>query len=184
MVILVLGGSGSGKSAFAEYLAEKQLDGARKYYIATMEAYGEEGRKKVERHKRLRAGKGFLTIEQSRNLSRILPEIKNRDSICLLECLSNLVANEMFQDGTSGQAHTVAGRIKKELEEAFGYFRHSILVSGNVFEDGAVYAPPTQEYIQALGCLNKEIAKLADAVIEVVYSIPVILKGEGVLGCL
>ena len=65
MIHLVIGGSGSGKSEFAENLLE---DSQRKYYIATMQVYEEEGRKKVARHRRLRAGKGFQTIEQPRDM--------------------------------------------------------------------------------------------------------------------
>ena len=61
MITLVTGGSGSGKSAYAESLLYS-CEGIR-YYIATMQIYDAEGEKKVERHRKLRAGKGFLTIE-------------------------------------------------------------------------------------------------------------------------
>ena len=68
MITLVLGGSGSGKSAYAEHL----LDGkTNKYYIATMQVYDAEGEKKVARHRRLRAGKGFVTIEQPRDIGEV-----------------------------------------------------------------------------------------------------------------
>lgn len=65
MITLVLGGSGSGKSAYAEHL----LDGkTNKYYIATMQVYDAEGEKKVARHRRLRAEKDLLRLN-SRGIS-------------------------------------------------------------------------------------------------------------------
>ena len=68
MITLVLGGSGSGKSAYAEHL----LDGkTNKYYIATMQVYDAEGEKKVARHRRFRAGKGFVTMEQPRDIGEV-----------------------------------------------------------------------------------------------------------------
>ena len=63
------GGSGSGKSAYAESLLYS-CEGIR-YYIATMQIYDAEGEKKVERHRKLRAGKGFLTIESPMNVGKI-----------------------------------------------------------------------------------------------------------------
>ena len=52
-MILITGGSGSGKSAYGEKRILEAGEMTR-YYIATMEVFGEEGRKKVERHKKLR----------------------------------------------------------------------------------------------------------------------------------
>ena len=69
MITLVTGGSGSGKSAYAESLLYS-CEGIR-YYIATMQIYDAEGEKKVERHRKLRAGKGFLTIESPINVGKI-----------------------------------------------------------------------------------------------------------------
>ena len=64
---LVLGGSGSGKSAYAEQL----LDGySRKYYIATMQVFDAESEKRVAHHRQLRAGKGFVTVEQPRRIAQ------------------------------------------------------------------------------------------------------------------
>ena len=66
-MILVTGGSGCGKSSYAENriqeLARAQ-DGTI-YYLATMQVYGEEGRRKVQRHIELRRGKGMITVEQT-----------------------------------------------------------------------------------------------------------------------
>ena len=58
MIALVIGGSGSGKSAYAEQMAVKAAGNGSLYYVATMQVYDEEGKKKVERHQKMRAGKG------------------------------------------------------------------------------------------------------------------------------
>ena len=72
MIYLVTGGSGSGKSAYAESLLSGFENIRSRYYIATMQVYGEEGKKRVERHRRLRAGKGFITSEQTVQVEQAL----------------------------------------------------------------------------------------------------------------
>ena len=54
MITLVIGGSGSGKSAYAEQMAVKAAGKGSLYYVATMQVYDEEGKKKVERHQKMR----------------------------------------------------------------------------------------------------------------------------------
>ena len=61
MMILVTGGASSGKSACAETLA-CALPGSH-YYLAAMKPFGEEGARRIARHRALRAGKGFVTVE-------------------------------------------------------------------------------------------------------------------------
>lgn len=66
MFHLITGGSGSGKSEYAEAevmrLAEL-TESKEKYYIATMFPYGEETLQKIQQHQKMRAGKGFRTLE-------------------------------------------------------------------------------------------------------------------------
>ncbi len=79
MLVLVIGGGGSGKSAYAEALAcrlSPQNKQGKRYYLATMEVYGEEGRKRVAKHRRAREGKNFITIEQKRNLTEAIGSIE------------------------------------------------------------------------------------------------------------
>ena len=99
MIHLVTGGSGSGKSEYAEnWLTGRNKKDGTYIYIATMQPYTEETMKKIERHHRLRAGKGFRTLEKYTDLSEL--EIPKNQGI-LLECISNLVANELYrEDGT------------------------------------------------------------------------------------
>ncbi len=104
MVIAIIGGSGSGKSAYAESLAVSLAGKGTLYYLATMQIYDEEGETKAKRHRELRAGKGFVTIEQPMDIAEAAAGIKSESSTLLLECMSNLAANEMFsQDGLKSE---------------------------------------------------------------------------------
>ena len=62
MMTLITGGSGSGKSAFAENCVQAQGE-ARRIYIATMFPYDKESYGRIDRHRTMRAGKGFETVE-------------------------------------------------------------------------------------------------------------------------
>ena len=74
MMHLVTGGSGSGKSAYAEEQILKAPE-KRRIYIATILPFGEEGRLRVQRHRRMRRDKGFETVECYTNLSGLeIPE--------------------------------------------------------------------------------------------------------------
>lgn len=182
MMVLVIGGSGSGKSEFAEREACVLGGeyGGRKYYVAAMRVFDEEGQRKVERHRRMRIGKGFVTIEQFTDVFRAGERMGERPRTVLLECMSNLVANEMFDGAGDGwrTAGAVAGKVVRDMEMLLGRTDHLVVVSGNVFEDGIVYEEPVAEYIRAMGQVNQVLVSMADKVVEVAAGIPVVVKGE------
>lgn len=176
MVTLVLGGSGCGKSAFAEKQM-MQYKGPL-YYLATMMVYGQEGEKKVARHHALRAGKGFATIEQKVDIHLALQKMQEQRKGALLECMSNLVANEMFREERMLSAREVTDKVLAELEILQQGVEELVIVSVNVFEDGIQYDEGTMEYMKALGKINQVLAQRADRVYEMVVGIPVCLKEE------
>ena len=166
MIVLVTGGSGCGKSTWAEKLIASLPDENR-VYIATMQVYDEESVRRVARHRAQRADKGFRTIECQKDLaSAQVPQ----GSTVLLEDLVNLAANEMFDSGD-------AGRIVPALKGLAQRCRHLVMVTNDVFSDGVAYAESTQEYLRQLAQINRCAAEMADSVVEVVYSIPVAVKG-------
>ncbi len=180
MMILVIGGSGSGKSAFAEKMAcLVSREGIKKYYLATMRIFDEEGRQKVERHKRLRREKAFFTIEQPTEIYRALEKMGSGKKTVLLECISNLAANEMFAGETPKPAMQVGQSIVSDLERLRANTTHFVVVSNNVFEDGLFYDRTTTDYIHAMGEINQRLAVMADQVVEVVAGIPVAIKQSG-----
>ena len=166
MIAVVTGGSGSGKSAYAESLMVG-LNALPRYYVATMQPFGKEDYERIQRHREMRNAKQFVTIECPRSIHEIqLPE----GSSVLLECMSNLLANEMYGGNVD---HIMIG-----INRLINQCKHLIIVTNEVFSDGIKYASETEQYIRKLGDINRKIADQADYFCEVVYGIPYVLKGS------
>ena len=170
MFTLITGGSKCGKSHIAEQLFENVH--GEKIYIATMIPYGKEAHAAIERHRLLRAGKNFTTIEKYTNINELnIPE----HSAVLIECMANLCANEMFDSGFDAY---VSDRIVNAVKKINKSCSRLVVVTNDVSRDGIEYPKETQLYIKNLCRINKQLALIADNVIECVYGIPVMLKGE------
>ena len=180
MMTLIIGGSGSGKSAYAEDYMVSISEDRKKYYIATMQIYDEEGKRKVERHRMLRGGKGFSTIEQPVDIGNAAEKLEDGDKTALLECISNLTANEMFLGEIPGTEEVITEKIVGEIAVLNRELTHLVIVSNNVFEDGNVYDKTTMAYIRAMGRINQKLAEMADEVVEVVVGIPIVIKAKSV----
>jgi len=174
MLILITGGSKCGKSGIAENLLKKFRK--NKFYIASMIPYGDEAYKAIENHKKMRQGKGFQTIEKYTDIQDTeIPE----NSAVLLECMGNLCANEMFSgDSIFNPVNKIISGVRKIYDNC----NMLVIVSNNVGNDGIEYDSGTSDYIRYLSQINMCIADFADIVIECIYGIPVILKGD--ISCL
>ena len=177
MITIIIGGSGSGKSEYAENYIMSVSEGKQKYYLATMQVYDEEGQKKINRHRNLRQGRDFLTIEQPVDIDMAIRKMEYGEKVVLLECMSNLVANEMFGGEASKKKNEVVEKIIREIHTLQENVTELVIVTNNVFEDGISYDDTTMEYLAAMGRINELLAKRADKVIEVVVGIPLIMKG-------
>lgn len=186
MVELVYGGSGSGKSEFAEGRAcvlASEAGNVKKYYLATMIPYGDEGAVRVQRHRELRAGKGFFTLEKPVDPGEVVLE---EEGVVLVECIGNLTANHMYRADLSDRAvqmvdkATVVEQVVAGVEKLVCNSKvlHAVIVTNNVFEDGFEYDESTRAYMKALGEINLRLAKLAHRVTEVVCGVPVVLKPQ------
>ena len=175
MLTLVTGGSGSGKSAFAEDRVLSFGD-AQRIYIATMHPFDEESHKRIERHQKMRAGKGFETVECYTGLKNVkLPA----GCVVLLECMSNLAANEMFEEKGAGEKTVEA--VLEGIKKLSSQVRHLVIVTNEIFSEAASYEGDTIRYQEYLGIINQNIGKMADEVVEVVYGIPIWHKGGKII---
>ncbi len=96
----------------------------------------------------------------------------------MLECISNLAANEMFDGQEPVEDEAVVEKIVSGIALLKEELTHLVIVSNNVFEDGRVYDDTTMAYIRTMGRINERLAAMAEQVVEVVAGIPVLLKKE------
>lgn len=170
MITLITGGSGCGKSTYAE---SRMLSYSQpRVYVATMIPCGEDAERRIARHRQLRAGKGFETLEKGVDVGGLpLPE----GASVLLECLGNLVANEMFEPDGAGE--NAEERCLDGIRSLARRAANLVIVTNEVGSDGREYGEGTERYMQIMGRLGCRIAEMADEVCEVVCGQPVWLKG-------
>ncbi len=153
MTALVFGGAASGKSECGEKLVCSLPRTGELIYLATMEPFGPEAEARIRRHRELRAGRGFSTLERARDLAgRPLPS----GGTVLLEDLGNLAANELFS-GTDMDPEGAFLRIRDGLQAVRVQSEHLVVISND---------------------LHREAAAWADQVVAGVCGLPVIWKGE------
>lgn len=174
MLILVTGGAASGKSAVAEAIACRL--GVQRLYIATLLPESREDLRRITRHRGQRAQKGFRTMECPIKLYNV--RIPAGTEAVLLECLTTLAANEMFRPA-GNYLYSPKDAILVGIDRLLEAVPHLVVVTGELFSDGAAFARETEEYIQMLTELNRGLAGKADVVIEVVCGIPLCHKGKG-----
>ena len=171
MFTLVIGGAASGKSAYAEKLILKCGE-KRRTYIATMEPFDAECRLRIEKHRQMRAEKAFETVECYTNLSSV--KLLEKGAV-LLECMSNLAANERYSPKGAGEDAYSA--ILEGVEALLRQCDDLVVVSNDVFGGGSNYEGDTLAYMKLLANINRALSVRADAVCEVVCGVPYYYKG-------
>lgn len=169
----ITGGAGSGKSEYAEQLAERlhaELAGPL-YYVATMHPAprDSDAAARIAKHQTRRAGRGYTTIECPTNIAQLRTQALE-NAVFLLEDLTNLYANEVY--GTSGHPHEIVAPLLALTQQAGAV----IIVANELYSDGIAYALETATFLRDLAGLAAELSIAADQVTEVVYGIPVQLR--------
>ena len=169
--------------------------------IPVMKAYDEESVKRIDAHRIRRFGKSFVTMEKPVRVAEIAGQEHSRFGI--LECVSNLLANEMFSDegysseedhcmdekcsgnegdrgkGSSGSAEkiNIAEKVAEDIIRLAEDYEALVVVSNDIFQDSIIYDESVEEYIRGLGMINRSLAGRAETVTELVCGIPVEVKG-------
>jgi adenosylcobinamide kinase/adenosylcobinamide-phosphate guanylyltransferase len=171
-VTLVLGGARSGKSRYAQQLAEQSR---RVVFVATAKASDEEMRAKIERHRRDRP-KEWPTIEEPLDLPKVLAERELQSEVIVVDCLTIFAANLLEAEGEDSAA--IEGRVEA-LCEALRNAQCDVVLVSNEVGSGVVPAYPVGcRYRDLLGEINQKVARIADDVVLMVAGLPLALKGH------
>ncbi len=170
---LVVGGARSGKSFLAERLVS-QL-GRPKVYIATAQAWDDEMRERIARHRQDR-GSGWTTVEAPLDLAGALARVPG-DAAVLVDCATLWLTNQMLAEADLDARAA-------ELLEALGSCTAPVAIVSNevgwgIVPDNAL----ARRFRDAQGRLNQQLARHADLVVGVMAGLPLPLKGtlpEGV----
>ena len=171
-VTLVLGGARSGKSRYAQQLAEQSRDVV---FVATAKASDEEMRLKIERHQMDRPQE-WRTIEEPLNLPKVLAENALGSDVILVDCLTIFAANLLEVEGEDSKA--IEQRVEAFCEALRIVQCNVVLVSNEVGSGVVPEYPSGRRFRDLLGEMNQSVARVASNVLLLVAGLPLVLKGE------
>jgi adenosylcobinamide kinase/adenosylcobinamide-phosphate guanylyltransferase len=169
---LILGGARSGKSAYAQRLAEAY--GSERLYLATAAAGDEEMAERIARHRADR-GQGWTTLEEPVEIAAALLKHAQAGRVVVVDCLTLWLSNLMFAGRDPGAAVTA-------LAEAIGALAGPVIFVSN--EVGMGLVPDNKlgrEFRDWQGRANREIGAACDAVIFIAAGLPLQLKPAATL---
>jgi adenosylcobinamide kinase/adenosylcobinamide-phosphate guanylyltransferase len=167
-VVLILGGVRSGKSRYAQQLAEKL---GRVTFVATAQSRDdEEMRRKIARHQSERPAH-WRTVEEPLNLAGAMDAAAPDCDAVVVDCLTLFAAN-LLEDEAAAEQRISA--LLTSLRNA----RCSMFLVSNEVGSGVVPAYASgRRFRDLLGELNQRVAAQADCVILMVAGLPLQLKG-------
>ncbi len=168
-VSLILGGARSGKSSFAERLADES--GLEKVYLATSEILDNEMEKRVALH-RSRRGDGWQLIEEPLELAEKLTELPGPRNCILVDCLTLWLSNQMMgQRNVPDECNTLVDILRGMSPD-----QSIILVSNEVGQGIVPMEKMARDFRDHAGRLHQDIAAIAQNVWFVTAGLPRKLK--------
>jgi adenosylcobinamide kinase / adenosylcobinamide-phosphate guanylyltransferase len=181
MIVFISGGVRSGKTHTAEQCVQQIVsENDQVHYIATAKITDEEMKRRIIRHQHERSHHplSWKTWEQPEKLHTIVNRFGKNDVI-LLDCLTNLLANELFADELWHQEDSCLKKAKNIYEAIRTLGKNSkalVVVSNEVFYDGVSEDVGTYHFMKMLGWLHQQIVSLADKAILVQNGVPLVKK--------
>ena len=177
-ITLILGGARSGKSSYAQTLAEDS--GKSVTFLATAQALDDEMSARIQKHKAERPAH-WQTLEIPLDIASHVGEIKS--DLVILDCMTLLATNLFMQFVKNDLVDEAlfSDAIHKGVDDLLAAIRAGnqnwIIISNEI---GLGLVPPYQMgrvYRDLLGWANQRLGREADQVIFLVAGIPMVVKG-------
>lgn len=160
-LIFITGGVRSGKSSYAQEIADSA--GGKVYYIATLIPGDEEMRARVAEHQKRRPD-SWITIEEDCNPARVIKEHDQPGAVFLIDCLTMLVNNLMFNGDLLPGEEEILAKVE-ELAGTGSAAEATVIIVSNEVGGGIVPADPlSRAFRDTLGRSNQIISRMADEV--------------------
>lgn len=170
-ITLVLGGARSGKSSYAQRLAEQQFKNP--LYLATAEILDAEMAERIRMHQ-VKRGNQWACVEAPLDIATVIAHPPAGRDVILVDCLTLWLSNVFLQEGTAA----IKTR-KTELLKVLAAPTTDVIVVSN--EVGMGIVPESEmgrEFRDLQGWLNQDVAAIADTVVFVAAGLPIPLKGQ------
>jgi adenosylcobinamide kinase/adenosylcobinamide-phosphate guanylyltransferase len=175
-IILILGGARSGKSRYAQELAEKL--GRKVLYVATAEALDDEMKARIEAHRRSRPS-SWKTVEAASNVAAAIADDVVDADVVIIDCLTLLLSNVADEDaGVEVWEKRAAEELDRLVALADGAAARFIVVSNEVGLGLVPAYPLGRGFRDVVGWANQMLARRAAEVYFMVAGIPLKLKKE------
>ena len=175
MKILIIGGSKSGKTSYAQDIASNLKKDGKLYYVATMKPYDDEDSIRIKNHIDDRKNYDFETLEVQKNIETII-DILNKKDVALIDSITALLCNEMFLK--EGTRENCSSFIVEGLKRISNNLKHIVVVSDYLFSDSKIYDEYTNKFMKELALSYRELANEFDVVIECNYKNIYFHKGK------
>jgi adenosylcobinamide kinase/adenosylcobinamide-phosphate guanylyltransferase len=168
-VIYVTGGARSGKSSHALELA---ISYRRRVFLATAEAFDDEMRDRIDRHRDER-GSSFTTIEEPLFIDRTFRDLPEGTEVVLLDCLTVWAGNLMHH---IGDPEAINARIDALLEVLKSPPCDIILVTNEVGMGIVPENAMARAFRDLAGSINRQVASCATRAYLLCSGLPIVLK--------
>ena len=167
MIYYITGGERSGKSSYAQKLAEEISDSP--YYLATSRIWDADFQKRVDRHVSDRDDR-WTTLEEEKQISAVIP----KNSVVVVDCVTLWLTN--FYTDTKYNVQESLALAKEELNKLKKIDATIIIISNEIgmgiHSDNEI----GRKFTELQGWTNQAIAKIADKAIFMVSGLPLHLK--------